>query len=242
MGKRRRNKEFTKIVRELEKKGLPDEVTPTNLGRSVTNNATVKLFLRDYRISWGFPLDEVMFSKFFINEPMLNIMPWDVRHTTESTYLPAARNEIHNQFLVAGTPYLAMIDSDVLCPPNTIDKLLSYKKHLIGGWYREKAPYWIGKTPIHRPVVYDYETRDEGGVDWYEQRIEDKMTGLEKVDGIGAGMLLMSRELALKLGENPYDLNSGGEDLKLCTKVRELGYDIFVDWELMCAHVGVSYI
>jgi hypothetical protein len=235
--------EFSKIVKDIKNADIPDTIESTNYGRSVTRTLDAKLFLRDYRISWGFPLDEVMFSMFFENEPVLNIMPWDLRHTTRSTYLPAARNEIHNQFLDAGTPYLAMIDSDVICPRNVIDILISHKKHLVGGWYHEKAPYWLnGTTPIYRPCVYDFNLQDERGINWYVQRMEDKPEGLEKVAGIGAGCLLMSRELALKLGKNPYDMNSGGEDMVICKKVNDLGYDIYVDWSLACAHAGVSYV
>jgi len=51
---------------------------------------------------------------------------------------------------------------------------------------------------------------------------------------------VMRRDAAEALGENPYDMNSGGEDMKLCLRLKELGIPIFVDWSIQCAHAGVG--
>jgi hypothetical protein len=67
-------------------------------------------------------------------------------------------------------------------------------------------------------------------------------TGLESVAATGAGCWLMSKELAKALGKSPYDMNSGGEDMVICKKIKDLGYDIWVDWNIPCAHAGVFYV
>jgi hypothetical protein len=64
--------------------------------------------------------------------------------------------------------------------------------------------------------------------------------GLEKVDVAGAGCWLMHRSVAEAIGRRPYDMNDGGEDLKLCQKVREAGFDLHIDWSVECLHVGVG--
>ena len=65
---------------------------------------------------------------------------------------------------------------------------------------------------------------------------------MERVDGAGAGSWLMRRDVAEALGESPYDMNSGGEDLKLCRKITEAGFEMFVDWNTPCAHCGVFFV
>jgi len=59
---------------------------------------------------------------------------------------------------------------------------------------------------------------------------------------MGAGCWLMTRELAEALGPKPYSMVGGGEDLELCKKIHNLGYDIWVDWEIPVAHLGVSWV
>ena len=66
--------------------------------------------------------------------------------------------------------------------------------------------------------------------------------GMEKVAGMGAGCWLMSRELAEALGNKPYSMEQGGEDLWISKKIMELGYEMWVDWDLACAHMGVSWV
>ncbi len=134
-----------------------------------------------------------------------------------------------------------MIDSDVLSPPWTVDELIKHNKPLVGGWYKHK----VAEDGMHNPVVYDYMKSEEGNdgwdVNWYKRR-KFPSEGLERVDALGAGCLLMKRNLAEALGERPYDMNAGGEDMVLCKKVYDLGFDIHVDWSLACAHIGVSYV
>jgi len=195
----------------------------------------VQVKLRRFAISWAFPLDEILFSKFFVNFLALPVMPWDHILTAQSTYLPDARNTLHSNFLQAGSKWLVMLDSDVLPPPNFLDRLLSHKLPMVGGWYRKK------KAPFH-PIVYDRSAEfDEHGSYKFTPRIHPGK-GLEKVDAAGAGCWLMSREVAVAIGEQPYDMLKGGEDLALCEKVRAAGFDIYIDWDVACAHAGVSYV
>ena len=202
--------------------------------------------LRTTPITWGIPLDEMMCSKFFTNFMHLNMMPWDSVITTESTYLPDARNYIHSVFLEKfKTSHLFMLDSDVIPPPDVVTTLLQHDKPIIGGWYRKKETYAVkdpegNVTYLARPVVYDW-SEERDGKYWFHNRHEAGQ-GVEKIDGIGMGCVLMTKELAEQLGPRPYDMNAGGEDLVLCKKIRDLGVDLYVDWSQACAHVGINYV
>lgn len=188
--------------------------------------------IRKTPVMWGIPCDEVMFSKFFtVFIKNGNIMPWDGFAISEGTYLPKARNIIHNGFLESSNlPYLMMLDSDILFPPSMLARLISHNKPIVGGWYKNKKG-------TNHPVVYDFISEPTN----FRHR-ETQGDGLEKVDGMGAGCWLMRRDVAEKLGKDPYDMVSGGEDLVLSRKLMQLGIPLYVDWSMNLAHVGVNYV
>ncbi len=185
---------------------------------------------------WGIPCDEVSFTEFWIRfEQNANRMPWDDFCGSKGTYLPKARNFVHNGFLDSKAPYLFMLDSDILFPPNIAERLIAHNLPIVGGYYRDK------NALDHHPAVYDFVDEDEKGIAYWNHRIQPGQ-GLERVDGMGAGCWLMTREVAETLGRDPYDLITGGEDLVLSRKLMRLGIPLFVDWSLNCAHCGVGWI
>jgi hypothetical protein len=163
-------------------------------------------------------------------------MPFDGFLNSEGTYLQKARNEIHDKFMKGQAPYLMMLDSDILFPPELLHKLLFHKLPIVGGWYRDK------KSEDHHPCVYDFVEDDPKGFAVFRHRKEIG-TGLEKVDAMGAGCWLMTRETAMALGEEPYGTNiaGGGEDFILCRRLMKLGIPLHVDWSISCAHLGVGF-
>ena len=225
---------------ELLSEELRGEITGQRTASALTRDKK-EVLIQEYRIRsipicWGLPCDEMMFTKWFVNFIRLSSMPWDSFATSESTYLPSARNDIHNTFLnETDAPYLMMLDSDVLPPPNIVEILMSHEKHIVGGWYKSKS---LQKGPY--PVVYDFHSESDEAINWKSR--EEPGEGLEKVEGMGAGCWLMSRELADALGEDPYDMEKGTEDLVLCKKILDLGYEMWVDWDIDCAHMGVSWV
>jgi len=226
---------FYELLSDELKEEIGGKPKITSLTRAQREKLDRHLDLRTTPICWGIPFDEILYSKFFVNFIRLGFMPWDSCATTESTYLPDARNEIHRNFVEQmDAPYLMMLDSDVLAPPDIVVRLLEHNKHLIGGWYKNKN---VGHDP--HPIVYEFvnETDDELQFRHYEKPGE----GLEKVDGMGAGCWLMSRELAEALGPEPYSMEKATEDLVLSKKIMDMGYDMWVDWDLACAHLGVSW-
>ena len=191
--------------------------------------------LRTTSVMWGIPCDELGYSKFWILfERHAHKMPWDDFAASEGTYLPKARNYIHTDgYLKSSTaPFLMMLDSDILFPPYLVELLMVHRLPIVGGWYRNK------KARDQHPVVYDF-LEEKEGINYWEHRTQPGK-GLEKVDGMGAGCWLMTREVAEALGEDPYDMHSGGEDLVLSRKLMKLGIPLQVDWNIKCAHMGVG--
>jgi len=196
-----------------------------------------KLELRSTPITWGIPFDELMFSKFMIYfELHAGKMPWDDFIPSEGTIVQRARNDIHKGFLKeTKSDYLMMLDSDILFPPKLVERLMAHKLPIVGGWYKNK------KDENHHPCVYDFNYEGEDGV-LHWKRKKAPGTGIEKVDGMGAGCWLMRRDVAEKLGEEPYNMHAGGEDLVLSRKLHDLNIPLHVDWSLNLAHIGVFFV
>ena len=229
------------LAQEVRPK-VPKRSSRTEFGPA--SQSTVRkseVVIRTQTLCWGFPLDEVVFGKWFAHFLQLRIMPWDDVMTSLATYVPDARNIIHKNYVHnSRCEWLIMLDSDVLPPPDFIERMGKHIKEdpsirMIGGWYKKKSP-------LAEPVVYHQtDQKDKSGA-WMWQIYMAPGEGLEEVDAAGAGCWLMHREVAEALGDEPYDMSEGGEDLTLCRKVRELGFKIYIDWSIACAHCGVSML
>jgi len=235
--------EGSEDIEQVPAERIIKQVSPRGGIRTVSQY----LELRPTPIYWGIPHNWMMFSKFFTNFIRLKQMPWDNYGQTEATYLPEARNEIHNGFLDTDMPYMLMLDDDVLPPPELVEALMMHDKALVGGWYKNKRL----PAPDH-PIVYDWKRAWtlKGGFHGDKGFMHRKKPGkgLEKVAGMGAGCWLMRRDLAEALGPNPYSMYVESsdtfmtEDLVLCKKITDLGYDIWVDWNIECAHMVAAYV
>lgn len=221
-------KTFQKLTEKAYQLGAPKE--------RVIDGEKHPVHIRTTPVMWGIPTDELGFSRFWTRfVRTANIMPWDGFAFSDGTYLEKARNTIHSGFVKSSYPLLMMLDSDILFPPDTLDKLIAHHLPMVGGWYKDK------KADDHHPTVYDY-VEDQEGVSVFRHRTEAG-TGLEKVDAMGAGCWLMTHEVACALGEEPYGKNiaGGGEDMKLCRRLMELNIPLHVDWSINCAHWGVGF-
>lgn len=225
------------LKKQIERliKGAPTERTVTVRSNTITDREVQAVSIRKTPIMWGIPCDELGYSQFWITfERHSNRMPWDGFCGTMNTYLPGARNTVHNAFLDSDLPFLMMLDSDILFPPNIADRLVIHNMPIVGGWYRNK----IGDN---HPIVYDFLNDDEHGVaHWRHKGIIGN--GLQKVDGMGAGCWLIRRDAAEAVGRDPYDMLTGGEDLVFSRKIMKLGIPMYVDWSVNCAHLGIKYV
>lgn len=233
------------VVEGMEK-FMPNQrtvITRAGGGLSDTEPAvvhnTTQVRYRRFPVAWGVPADELGYSYWMMHFVQQPLMPWDPIIFCLNTYLPEARSFIHESFVkdLKGCDYLVMLDSDVIPPPGAIAKLLTYKMPLVGGWYRRKSED-IAKR---NPVVYDFDSIQDDGKAMWRMRSEPG-EGIEKVDGAGAGFWVMRRDVAEAIGPRPYDYLRCGEDLEMCLKVKEAGFDIHIDWSMQAEHRGVLSI
>jgi len=164
-----------------------------------------------------------------------------------TTYLANGRNECVERFLETEATHLFFLDSDVIAPPGAVERLLSSGGAVVSGLYFQKIP-------PHFPEAY----RRDGAV--YKSVGEELRRKLEqarlpftsgamllaepkrmKVDAAGAGCLLIRRDILEKLPPRPFGpCETGyGEDIWFCRQAQEAGFDITLDWSVLCGHLAM---
>lgn len=128
------------------------------------------------------------------------------------------RNYLAVQAVKGEYDYLLMIDDDMVFPPDTLEKLLSYNKDIIG-------------VDSH-PKGSDNKT--------YEPLGEDG-----ECSKVGTGIILIKTEVFKNTPRPWFNFNTSelgntinGEDWMFCLKAREAGFKVFVDTTLEIGHVG----
>jgi len=151
-----------------------------------------------------------------------------------------ARNAIVEEFLETDCDILWFIDSDVV-PCRRAPELSTKHGDL---WELAGCPYPVFMKPkgYKRPqVVFCVYKRAENGK-LHAARVPQE--GREFVDGLATGCIFIKREVLEKLSPPYFEFKFNpetrameyGEDLGFCLKTSDLGYQFFVDYELICKH------
>ncbi len=166
---------------------------------------------------------------------------------SSGSLLVAERNRLNKAFLATDCTHMLCVDSDLAWPPKAIEAMLEYDLDFVGGCYPARGE----KIFLFRPVY------QENG------SIETNGKNLLKMNYIPAGFMLIKRCVIEKLHEvfsHEYfkpkvkdqekedgycifntELRDGefwGEDFVFCRKVREAGFEIWVDPYIEFDHSG----
>lgn len=136
------------------------------------------------------------------------------------------RNEIVNQTLNSGAEYLLFVDADMVFNPDTLTRMLSHGKDMVGLLCNKRT----------FPLVSNVAPLDE-------DRTKPIPKTLFKAGSCGTGVMLIKTEVFKKLSfpwfEFRYEGNEHiGEDVNFCRNARKIGYDIWVDPEIPVRHAG----
>lgn len=161
--------------------------------------------------------------------------------------------------------WLFFMDSDQTFHPDTIERLLSWNVDCISGLYF-KTP----GIPVPHAYEFAYESQNEQSpandywyypitnkVNYYLEKYKDEIyknteaiilpkENLIPIDGCGGGCLLVHRRVFEKL-EKPYfafpkEEVSAGEDFYFCRKVRQAGFQIYLDPGVICGHKMKGFV
>jgi glycosyltransferase involved in cell wall biosynthesis len=159
-------------------------------------------------------------------------------YTSMGTLIFDQRNNMVEDALKEGAEYILFIDADMRFPRSTLERLLVHKKGIIG----------VNATTRSVPVkatAKTLEIEEDGTCNWKQISSKNK-SGIEKADGIGCGVMLISKE-ALNAIPKPWfffellpENKLLGEDIYFCIKAKDVGIDTFIDHDLSkeIGHVG----
>ena len=162
---------------------------------------------------------------------------------TIGTYIHRARQEILFQAIEEDVDYLLWLDSDMRFPEDLFVRLLQHRTQVVG------INYSMRRVPPEFVAIKHLST----GLEDPSQRLitAPDSTGLEEVDAVGFGAVLMRMDAINGLPSPreqqwfgheyvPERMDWIGEDVLFCKLLRESGVKLYVDHDLSkeCLHVG----
>ena len=155
-----------------------------------------------------------------------------------SSILSCSRNDLAVEAITSGCTHVLCVDSDMRFPKESLVRLLRHQKDIVG------INYATRKVP---PGYVAF--KKKGWTNEEHERLETTptSTGLEKVEAIGFGLVLIKTDVFRKIAypgfETWYDPETTmwiGEDVDFCVKACKENIDIWVDQDLSkeCAHIG----
>ena len=157
---------------------------------------------------------------------------------TECSLIYQARTALCRMALEAEADYVLWLDSDVVFPPDLMERLMED----IQGKDMVTAVYHARKPPF-RPVIWKIIRTgllpENAQVEQYDDYPED---GLFEIEGCGFGAVLMKtgviRDVAETFHQTFGPIPGMGEDLSFCIRARNCGYKIWCDPSLQIGHKG----
>ena len=188
------------------------------------------------------PLYNVVPASFFVNfinrlHELYSQNRYDVQiYMMASTIVDKARNDLVNMAINNNCDYVFFLDSDVLMPPNAIDKLLDMQVDIASGLYFTKGKPFL---PVARVK--------EGDRHFFLEDFE--FNEIREVQGVGMGCCLIKTDVFKKL-EFPYfklewrkyegqDYQIA-EDIYFCDEAIKAGYKVHLNTGVVCEHFGVE--
>lgn len=160
-----------------------------------------------------------------------------------SSIIDMNRNNLVYRFLLyTSSDWLMMLDTDLSFEYDILDRLLELANEqnakICSGWYNVRINVRGQLVPL--PLIHKFEDNDRSRI----IQITDDSPVAIKADGVGAGMLLIHREVLEKirdLGEYPFKFTHNNfqtitEDMHFCKLVKQLGYQIYVHRDVHALH------
>jgi hypothetical protein len=190
--------------------------------------------------------DKLMGEDYITNKlyslPEFNFLWQRVR----STYIARGRNALVNgmrservkQTLTESYTHYLFVDSDISFDKSHVVKLLSHNVDIVSGSYVER------KSQDHYCAGKFVDPPDLG------QFISREIKGLTNIDWVGAGFLLIKKEVFESLSypwfqfvevkykdkEGIECVNEQPEDMSFCRKARNFGYQVWLDCDCVVSH------
>ncbi len=151
--------------------------------------------------------------------------------------IPDNRHKIVKKFLEGDWEYLVMLDDDNPCYKN-IFNLLDLDLPVVGGVYPGKRSSGI--------IIFVFDIIEKDGKTLFKQVGLDRREGLQNVDGLATGLMVIKRDVIEKMvkkGWKPFEevfdddgVLAYGDDMGFCIKCRKLNIPIHAHFDYVGSH------
>ncbi len=162
------------------------------------------------------------------------------RGNTSREAIARAQNRAREYFLEGKYDYFMSLESDIFPASNIMEGLLWDNKDIVTGLYL------IGDGKVKVPCVFQPWKNEKTGTSG-TRLLEGKEImpfvngGLQRVAAGGMGCCLMSRYVVEKIAFTYIPGHEGHSDIFFFNNALRLGYQIWVDANLKCAHLNSSW-
>jgi len=186
--------------------------------------------LTNLKLGIGVPLSYPQVPSAFFDSFIAMEKPGYFYLRTSTGPIDDMRNNLVREALNIGCTHLIMMDADQIYPVDTIPRLLSHRKPVVGCLvYRRYPPF--------DPLML------RGKINSYYTVTEWEPGELVEVDATGTGCVLFEMSVFKKM-KPPwfrFRLSNGkpvGEDIGFCSDLKAAGYPIHVDTGVVCGHLS----
>jgi hypothetical protein len=144
-------------------------------------------------------------------------------HFCIGTLIVNQRDQLAEMALEAGSTHILWLDSDMMFPPDTVQRLLAHGLPIVAGNY-------VTRQYPHKTVAYR-ELHD-----WCSYVINDGKQDLIKVAAVGMGCMLVHTDVIKQMVRPrfqtmwiPDTQDHMGEDFYFCQQANRLDHDIWID-------------
>lgn len=160
---------------------------------------------------------------------------------TNGVTIEQARNDLtsHATSYVPGATHVLFVDSDMVFPPDALQRLLAHDKPVVGGLcFNRRPPY----APIVMRVNHPDWQEEEGPLGHVYNYPKDQLV---EVDATGAAFLLVNVDVfsatysGIPSRPGWFDRLPGmSEDFSFCVRANQCDLQVFVDTSLRLGHIG----
>ena len=147
-------------------------------------------------------------------------------HFCIGTLIVNQRDQLADMALAAESTHILWLDSDMMFPVDTVQRLLAHAVPIVAGNY-------VTRQYPHKTVAYTQLH------DWRSYVVCTGKQDLIKVAAVGMGCMLVHTDVIREMRRPrfqttwiPETNDHMGEDFYFCQEAQKLGYDVFIDDQL----------
>lgn len=146
------------------------------------------------------------------------------------------RNVLREIFLREKYDYFFSLEQDIVCPPDTIQRLLSHQKEVVGGVYYNKVQ--LGGKEQKTPVLMVYPDEES------KKKLKAEWVGftalfpsrLMEVASIGLGCVLIARSTMEKIAFRIVENDPAFDDMHFAIDLQKNNIPCYADTSILCEH------